>query len=116
MKKKKPKAASQLFEGIIKASVKGNPTPKSNKKKLKMTGAITFPQLFIPKNEDCFWGADKCDKYKDSFTWVNPSSITNMFLVLKAQHIDGLYSYIEIREDTKSIIPVHNAKKLPKCK
>jgi len=32
-KKKTPKEASKLFEGIMKASVKGNPRPKSKKKK-----------------------------------------------------------------------------------
>lgn len=31
-KKKDPKEASQLFENIMKASVKGNPKPKKKKK------------------------------------------------------------------------------------
>jgi hypothetical protein len=34
-KKKKPKEAAQLFENIMKASVKGNPKPKPKKKKDK---------------------------------------------------------------------------------
>jgi hypothetical protein len=34
-KKKKPKEAINLFEAIIKASVKGNPKPKPKKKKGK---------------------------------------------------------------------------------
>ena len=34
-KKKKPKEAAQLFQDIIKASVKGNPKPKQKKKKDK---------------------------------------------------------------------------------
>lgn len=33
--KKKPKEASQLFENIKKASVKGNPKPKTKPKKKK---------------------------------------------------------------------------------
>ena len=34
-KKKNPKEASQFFESIIKASMKGNPKPKRKKKKGK---------------------------------------------------------------------------------
>ena len=34
-KKKKPKEAAQIFQDIIKASVKGNPKPKQKKKKDK---------------------------------------------------------------------------------
>jgi hypothetical protein len=34
-KKKEPKEASQLFENIMKASVKGNPKPKTKPKKQK---------------------------------------------------------------------------------
>ena len=34
-KKKSPKKAANIFESIIKASVKGNPKPKQKKKKEK---------------------------------------------------------------------------------
>lgn len=34
-KKNNPKEASQIFQDIIKASVKGNPKPKRKKKKSK---------------------------------------------------------------------------------
>lgn len=34
-KKKSPKEAAKLFESIIKAAVKGNPKPKTKKKKGK---------------------------------------------------------------------------------